>query len=138
MTIPAEMKALALLHEGYSDTATGVALEELAPFLAYRSVPTPKPGEGQVLIKVAMASINPSDIYFIKGEYGQPRVKGAPAGFEGVGEVVAGEGGYATSLVGQRVAFVATASGVAPSIAAKASDTPSRIQLGFSMSISNQ
>ena len=33
--------------------------------------------------------VNPSDLAFIQGGYGQPRVKGAPAGFEGVGEVVA-------------------------------------------------
>ncbi len=112
MILPAKMSALTLLHEGYANTATGVALDSLEPYLAHATVPTPKPGEGQVVIKVAMASINPSDVYFIKGEYGQPRVKGAPAGFEGVGVVAAaGEGVYAASLLGKRVAFVATHSG---------------------------
>ena len=54
-----------------------------------------------------LAAVNPSDIHFIKGEYGQPRVKSVPAGFEAVGEVVAGD----TPLKGQRVSFFASASG---------------------------
>jgi NADPH:quinone reductase-like Zn-dependent oxidoreductase len=59
-----------------------------------------------VLIKVALASINPSDVMFVKGMYGQPRKKGRPAGFEGVGEVVAaGDDAYAKSLIGKRVAL---------------------------------
>ncbi|SES92498.1 zinc-binding dehydrogenase [Oceanicella actignis] len=111
MTIPQTMKAVVQLHDGYSGTATGPTLDDAAPFLELREIPVPQPAEGQVLIKVAMASVNPSDIHFIKGEYGQPRVKGAPAGFEGCGTVVAGKGAYAESLVGQRVAFVATHSG---------------------------
>ncbi|MEQ8737418.1 MAG: zinc-binding dehydrogenase, partial [Hoeflea sp.] len=56
-------------------------------------------------------SVNPSDIYFIKGEYGQPRIKGAAAGFEGVGEVVGGKGLYARWLKGKRVAFVGGVAG---------------------------
>ena len=58
-----------------------------------------------------MASINPSDLHYIKGEYGHPRVKGAAAGFEGVGEVVAGNGDHAQSLVGKRVAFTVDPTG---------------------------
>ncbi|MFC3119164.1 alcohol dehydrogenase catalytic domain-containing protein [Jhaorihella thermophila] len=52
-------------------------------------MPVPQPGPGQVLVKMRMSSVNPSDQHFIKGEYGQPRIKGAPAGFEGCGDVVA-------------------------------------------------
>jgi NADPH:quinone reductase-like Zn-dependent oxidoreductase len=59
-----------------------------------------------------MAPINPSDVAFIAGAYGQPRVAGVPAGFEGVGEVVASGGGnYPDGLVGRRVSFFAGVSG---------------------------
>ncbi len=101
------MKALIQLHDGYADTQTGPNIDDLSPFLALQDVPVPTPGDGQALIKVHLAAVNPSDIHFIKGEYGQPRVKGMPAGFEAVGEVVAGD----TPLKGQRVSFFADASG---------------------------
>ncbi|KAG1702906.1 Enoyl-[acyl-carrier-protein] reductase, mitochondrial [Nymphon striatum] len=49
-------------------------------------------------------------MHFIKGEYGVPRRKGVPAGFEAVGQVVkAGKGG--DGLIGKRVGFFGSASG---------------------------
>lgn len=111
MTLPSSMNALILKHDGYGNTRTGAAIDTLEPYLEYGALPVPKPGPGQVLIKVRMASINPSDLYFIKGEYGQPRVKGAAAGFEGVGDVVDGKGLYASYLKGKRVAFVGGVNG---------------------------
>ena len=111
MTLPSSMNALILKHDGYGNTRTGAAIETLEPYLEYGALPVPKPGPGQVLIKVRMASINPSDLYFIKGEYGQPRIKGAAAGFEGVGDVVDGTGLYARYLKGKRVAFVGGVNG---------------------------
>ncbi len=107
MTQPNEMRALIQTQDGYAGTQTGPDITDLTPFLADQTIPVPTPGEGQALIKVHLAAVNPSDIHFIKGEYGQPRVKGVPAGFEAVGEVVAGD----TPLVGQRVSFFASASG---------------------------
>ncbi len=107
MNLPDTMKALIQLHEGYAGTQTGPNLADMTPFVALQDVPVPVPGPGQVVIKVHLAAVNPSDIHFIKGEYGQPRIKGAPAGFEAVGEVVAGD----TPLIGQRVSFFASASG---------------------------
>ncbi|MEW6632279.1 MAG: zinc-binding dehydrogenase [Pseudomonadota bacterium] len=106
MTLPSEMKALLLVGDGYTRTPSPAALEATEPYLRPGSIAVPKPGPSQALIKVSLASINPSDISFIKGQYGQPRVKGQPAGFEGVGVVVAtGDDPYASSLAGKRVAF---------------------------------
>jgi NADPH:quinone reductase-like Zn-dependent oxidoreductase len=106
MTIPSEMKALLLVGDGYTRTPTGSVLEAMEPYLQPGSIAVPAPGPTQVLIKVSLASINPSDVMFVKGQYGQPRVKGQPAGFEGVGTVVAsGDEPYPKSLIGKRVAF---------------------------------
>jgi len=75
-------------------------------------VPRPVPGPGQVLIHVRRAAINPSDIAFVQGFYGQARVKGRPAGFEGVGTVVdAGRGLMGRYLKGRDVSFYVTPDG---------------------------
>ena len=106
MTVPSEMKALLLVGDGYTRTPSGSVLEAMEPYLEPGSIAVPTPGPTQVLIKVSLASINPSDVAFIKGQYGQPRAKGQPAGFEGVGTVVAsGDEPYPKSLIGKRVAF---------------------------------
>ncbi|WP_421916371.1 zinc-binding dehydrogenase [Mesorhizobium sp.] len=106
MTVPTEMKALLLVGDGYTKAPSGSVLEAMEAYLQPGSIAVPAPGPTQVLIKVSLASINPSDVSFIKGQYGQPRAKGQPAGFEGVGTVVAtGDDPYAKTLVGKRVAF---------------------------------
>ncbi len=109
-TLPDTMFAVVQTQDGYSGTATGPTLENASDWLAEAELPLPVPKAGQVLIKLRTASVNPSDIHFIKGEYGQPRVKGAAAGFEGCGDVVA-TGTGADALLDQRVAFVAAGSG---------------------------
>ncbi|MER9295561.1 zinc-binding dehydrogenase [Mesorhizobium sp. M0621] len=106
MTVPSEMKALLLVGDGYTRTPSGSVLEAMEPYLEPGSIAVPTPGPTQVLIKVSLASINPSDVAFIKGQYGQPRAKGQPAGFEGVGTIVASsDEPYPKSLIGKRVAF---------------------------------
>ncbi len=112
MSLPKTMKALLLCEDGYSQSPeVSPTLENIKTFLKLAEVPLPKLRPGQVLIRVRMASVNPSDTIFVQGHYGQPRVKGAPAGFEGVGEVVAGKGLYAAYLKGKRVSFVAGPTG---------------------------
>ena len=105
------MKALTLKGSGYARPTDGggnFELTTLEPFLTYEEIEEPGLGEGEVRVKVSLASVNPSDEMFIQGLYGQPRVQGNAAGFEGVGEVIESGGGpIADGLVGQRVAFVA-------------------------------
>jgi NADPH:quinone reductase-like Zn-dependent oxidoreductase len=104
MTLPKTMKALLLKNDGYARDHSGTVLEAMEPYVEQGEIDVPEPGPSQVLVKVALASINPSDVMFLKGLYGQPRRKGRPAGFEGVGEVVAA-GAEAQGLIGKRVAF---------------------------------
>ncbi|SFI99694.1 alcohol dehydrogenase catalytic domain-containing protein [Aerobium aerolatum] len=104
MTIPSTMKALLLQNDGYAKVPSGTVLEAMAPYVEEGTIEVPSPKGSEVLIKVALASINPSDVMFIKGMYGQPRALGRPAGFEGVGEVVAA-GPDAEGLIGKRIAF---------------------------------
>lgn len=101
------MKALIQKHDGYTDTPEGPFIDAAGDWLEMVEIDQPKAGEGQALIRVVAASVNPSDLHFIKGEYGQPRVKGAVAGFEGVGIVEEGP----KHLKGNRVAFVAGPNG---------------------------
>ena len=109
-TLPPTMFAAILKHDGFSGTMTGPFIDDAADWLAEAELPVPTPGPGQVLIRMRTSSVNPADIHFIKGEYGSPRIKDAPAGFEGCGDVVA-TGTGAEALQGQRVAFIAAGSG---------------------------
>ncbi|MCW9043739.1 MAG: zinc-binding dehydrogenase [Pseudopelagicola sp.] len=108
--LPKTMTAILQTGDGYSGTSEGPHIDDAANYLETAEIPVPTPGPGQVLIRVRMSSVNPSDLHFIKGEYGQPRVKGTPAGFEGCGDVVAAGDG-ADGLMGKRVAFVVAMGG---------------------------
>ncbi len=66
--------------------------------------PTPEVGPGQVLVKVAAAAVNPSDLMFVRGQYGFTKPLPTVPGFEASGRVVAGSGRYPRVLVGRRVA----------------------------------
>ena len=103
------MKALLLKNDGYArEQPESFVLEDMTPFVELGEIAEPVPTDGQVKIKITLASINPSDEMFIQGFYGQPRMLGNAAGFEAVGEVVESGGGkLADSIIGLRVAFVA-------------------------------
>ena len=109
-----EMQGLLLRQGGNAeiDGFVGNQLERPGDFLELGTVPRPKPGPGQVLIKMRRAAINPSDIAFVQGFYGQARVQGQPAGFEGVGTVVeAGPGLMGRFLKGKDVGFYVSPDG---------------------------
>ncbi len=90
--IPTTMNALQLsTYEGLD------ALE-----VVQKEVPAPR--EGQVLVRVEAAAVNPSDLMFIRNLYGFKKPLPTVPGFEASGVIVAGEGAYARWLIGKRVA----------------------------------
>ena len=112
MALPATTKALALRAGGYAAGPMAAVPERMGDHVELAEIPLPALKQGQVLIEVLMAPVNPSDLFFVQGSYGQPRVQGNAAGFEGVGRVLASGGGKtAEALVGARVAFLGTVTG---------------------------
>ena len=81
--LPNETFSVIQKLNGYSGASEGPMVVDASEYLMDGMLPISKPGKGQVLIKLRMASVNPSDLHFIKGEYGQPREEGKAAGFEG-------------------------------------------------------
>lgn len=73
--------------------------------------PVARPAHGQVLVRMAAAPVNPSDLMFIRGLYGFKKKLPVVPGFEGSGVVVAGGGLLGRALVGRRVACAALTSG---------------------------
>lgn len=75
--------------------------------------PVPKPGEGEVLIKVAAAGVNRPDVVQRKGGYPPP--PGAPSilGIEVAGVVVAANGLAEEALIGQPVCALIAGGGYA-------------------------
>jgi len=73
--------------------------------LKEEEVPVPRPKKGQILVKITVASINPSDLLYIRGQYGYTRPAPTIPGFVGSGIVVAaGPGLFGKRLIGKRVA----------------------------------
>ncbi len=73
--------------------------------LKEEEMPVPQPKKGQVLVKVTVASINPSDLLYINGQYGFTRPPPTTPGFVGAGIVVAaGPGLFGKRLMGKRIA----------------------------------
>lgn len=86
---------------------TAVVLDDYAGLEALRVErrPVPRPGKNEVLVKVAAAPINPSDLAFLDGQYGFKKPTPVVPGFEGSGTVVATGGGLiGRYLHGKRVA----------------------------------
>lgn len=99
-TLPNEMRLLSLkAYEG-------------AGALELTHQPIPKPSGNQLLVKMHAAPINPSDLLFIAGNYGQRKPLPVAPGFEGSGTVVAAGNPLLTRLyVGRKVACSGVAEG---------------------------
>lgn len=81
-----------------------------ADVLTLRDIPVPTPQAGEVLLRVKVRTINPSDVAFIRGGYGiKPKLPSSGAGFEGMGVVEGhGDGVDAAKFPkGMRVGFTA-------------------------------
>ncbi|MEX0611356.1 MAG: zinc-binding dehydrogenase, partial [Pirellulales bacterium] len=97
VTLPDTMRALVL--EEYWENVV-----EAIKSLKVLHRPTPRPGRGQVLVKIAAAPCNPSDLLLLQGKYGELKTLPTVPGWEGAGTVVASGGGIlARWLTGKRV-----------------------------------
>jgi NADPH:quinone reductase-like Zn-dependent oxidoreductase len=96
-SLPATMRAVQLRnYDGKPDSLT------------VAEVPVPRPGPGEVLVKVFASPVNPSDLMFIIGNYGFKKPLPTTPGFEGSGTVVeTGSGFMAKFMKGRRVACAA-------------------------------
>lgn len=86
-------------------TIQAVRLEEENGKLQIRQIPVPQPGRGEVLVKMAASTINPSDIGFMYGASGYSnRTLPVTPGVEGSGTVVAAGAGWLPKfMLGRRV-----------------------------------
>jgi NADPH:quinone reductase len=97
-SIPEKMRAV-VLTEYHADIETAIGAIEI------QERPVPKPRRGQVLVKIAAAPCNPSDLLLLQGKYGTLKKLPTVPGWEGAGTVVATGGGMlARWLQGKRVA----------------------------------
>ena len=80
---------------------------EPADVLHLRDIEPPQPKSGEVLVRMLLSPVNPSDLMTVRGVYGkQPQLPCTP-GYEGVGVVEASGGGLLGKLlVGKRVALL--------------------------------
>jgi len=79
--------------------------------LEVQSRPVPRPGPGEVLIRLAASPINPSDLMTLAGEYGIAARPPLVPGLEGAGTVVESGGGLMARMVLGKPVACASASG---------------------------
>lgn len=106
MTLPSEMRAVEIKQPG--------GPEVLVPSRR----PTPRPGAGEVLIKVAAAGINRPDVLQRQGGYNPPPGASDLPGLEVAGEIVALGPDAARWKIGDRVAALVAGGGYAEYCAA--------------------
>jgi NADPH2:quinone reductase len=86
-----------------------------AEVLQVREATIPNPGRGQVRVRMLASPINPSDLLYVRGQYGKVPHLPATPGFEGVGVIDATGPGLIRHLrglrAGRRVAVPTSAGG---------------------------
>jgi len=88
------------------------SFQHLNTSLRVDEIPKPTLRSGQVLVKMAAAPINPSDLVFLRNQYGIQKPLPIVPGFEGSGTVVEARAGlYGKWLMGRRVAVRAPEEG---------------------------
>ena len=94
------------MSPGIPEAMQAVLLEQPGGPVTPGQTGIPRPGPGQVLVRMAASPINPSDLGFIRGSYGFQKPFPVVPGFEGSGVVVAAGTGLLPRLwAGRRVAF---------------------------------
>ncbi len=97
-SLPSEMRAIML--DSYNQK-----LSDAISSLRVVTLPVPRPGRGQVLVRIEAAPCNPSDLLFLRGNYVTTKALPTIPGREGAGTVVAAGGGtFARMMKGKRVA----------------------------------
>lgn len=97
--LPTERRAVTIsaYHEDFETMVNGL---QVGP------VPLPALKKGEVLVEIEAAPCNPSDLMFMRGQYGVTKTLPAVPGWEGCGRVIASGGGFMANMVkGKRVAM---------------------------------
>jgi NADPH:quinone reductase len=91
------------------NTMLAIVLTESGVLPMVATIRVPKPGPGEVLVKMHSTPINPSDLAFLAGGYGIKKPFPVVPGFEGSGTVVdAGKGILPKIWLGKKVACAAS------------------------------
>jgi NADPH2:quinone reductase len=94
--IPAKMRGVVLTDYDYN------LIKAIKQKIEVQEITIPTPKDNEVLIKIASAPCNPSDIAFMRGLYAVKKTTQTVLGFEGSGVVVAA-GNNAEHLLGKKV-----------------------------------
>ena len=93
------------MNDTIPEKMTAVMIDSTSGKLVIRTIPVPRPAKGEVLVKIAAAPINPSDIARIKDAVENKGLEFFVPGIEGSGRVVASGKGLLPALIkGRRVA----------------------------------
>jgi len=92
-------------NKSLPDSMKAVFLEKQDGRFIVKDIPVPQPSDGEVLVKILAAPVNPSDIAAVKRITNQEELKSTIPGHEGSGIVVAsGKGLLPFIMAGKRVA----------------------------------